>query len=133
MARATPESCCVGVTRFTSSEGESGEYEMIRIDALVSTDCSLLTNHTALLVVQDRIASMNEKICPGSSKLRNKPFILAKVVFEAIDTNINRSQTFSRAPALQSQAKAFALPLQHSSPLTPPWRLFRMSRLWACH
>ena len=39
------------------SEGESGEYEMIRIDALVSTDCSLLTNHTALLVVQDRIAA----------------------------------------------------------------------------
>ena len=77
------------------SEGESGEYEMIRIDALVSTDCSLLTNHTALLVVQDRIASMNEKSRSRFIEAAQQAFHSGKGRIQVIDTNIKPVADFS--------------------------------------
>jgi len=50
-----------GAKRTGTSAGESEKEQIIRIDELLSSESSLLTSHSSLLVIQDRIASLDHK------------------------------------------------------------------------
>ena len=68
---------------------------MMRIDELVSADSSLLTNHSSLLIVQDRIASINEKSRSRFIEAAQQAFHFGKGRIQILDTNINLVTDFT--------------------------------------
>ena len=85
-----------GYTRVLLPKDKGGgEYKMMRIDELVSADSSLLTNHSSLLIVQDRIASMNEKSRSRFIEAAQQAFHFGKGRIQIIDTNIKPVADFT--------------------------------------
>lgn len=72
-----------------------GEYKMMRIDELASADSSLLTNHSSLLTVQDRIASLNEKSRSRFIEAAQQAFHFGKGRIHILNTNIKPVADFT--------------------------------------
>ncbi|MCH2074253.1 MAG: excinuclease ABC subunit UvrA, partial [Puniceicoccaceae bacterium] len=78
------------------SDGESGEYEMIRINALAPAKSSLLTNHSSLLVVQDRITLLHDKARSRFIEAAQQAFHFGKGYIQILDVNINPVADFTQ-------------------------------------
>ena len=85
-----------GYTRVLLPKGKGGgEYKMMRIDELASADSSLLANHSSLLTVQDRIASLNEKSRSRFIEAAQQAFHFGKGRIQILDTNIKPVADFT--------------------------------------
>jgi excinuclease ABC subunit A len=124
-----------GYTRVLLPKGKGGdEYKIIRIDELASANSSPFTNRSSLLILQDRIASLNEKSRSRFIEAAQQAFHFGKGRIHIIDTNIKSVADFTHG--LSSPITGPKLPRCCSSALLlqlSPRRLFPMSRLWACH
>ena len=77
-----------GYTRVLLPMGKSGgEYKMMRIEELAYADSSLLTNHSSLLTVQDRITNLNEKSRSRFIEAAQQAFLYGKGRIQILDTN----------------------------------------------
>lgn len=78
------------------SEGESGEHDMIRIDELASAKSPLLTHHSSLLVVQDRITILHDKARSRFIEAAQQAFHFGKGRIQILDTNIKPVADFTQ-------------------------------------
>ena len=85
-----------GYTRVLLPKDKGGgEYKMMRIDELPSANSPLITHRPSLLIVQDRIASMNEKSRSRFIEAAQQAFHFGKGRIQIIDTNIKPVADFT--------------------------------------
>ena len=85
-----------GYTRVLLPKGKVGdEYKMMRIDELASANSSPFINRSSLLVLQDRIASLNEKSRSRFIEAAQQAFHFGKGRIQILDTNIKPVADFT--------------------------------------
>ena len=83
-----------GYTRVLLRKSED-EYQMMRIDELASTNSSSLINRSSLLILQDRIANLNENSRSRFIEAAQQAFHFGKGRIQIIDTNIKSVADFT--------------------------------------
>ena len=124
-----------GYTRVLLPKGKGGdEYKMMRIDELASANSSPFINRSSLLILQDRIASLNEKSRSRFIEAAQQAFHFGKGRIQILDTNIKPVADFTHGLSSPITGQTFRAAVSSALLLQlPPRRLFRMSRLWACY
>lgn len=85
-----------GYTRVLLPKGNGGdEYKMMRIDELASANSSPFINRSSLLILQDRIASLNEKSRSRFIEAAQQAFHFGKGRIQILDTNIKPVADFT--------------------------------------
>ena len=85
-----------GYTRVLLPKGKDGdEYKMMRIDELASANSSPFINRSSLLILQDRIASLNEKSRSRFIEAAQQAFHFGKGRIQILDTNIKPVADFT--------------------------------------
>ncbi len=94
--------CAQGYTRVALSAGDSGNEavssehnQIMRIDELLSSDSSLLTSHSSLLVIQDRITNLDHKTRSRFIEAAQAALTYGKGHIHILDTDANSLAEFT--------------------------------------